>query len=438
MAVARRSCRILLSVSVVFAACQANADGWTRFRGPNGSGVSESAATTPTEWSPTDLQWKTALPGPGSSCPIVVGDQIFVTCWSGYGTDRENPGDQQQLKRHLISVDRNTGQIQWDKTVDPYLPEDDYGGMFAEHGYASHTPVSDGQNVYVFFGKTGALAFDLEGNQLWHNSTIGTESGANGWGTASSPILYEDLLIVTATAECEGLVALNKHTGEEVWRKEAGGFSGTWGTPVLVEVDDNRTDLAYCIAGEMWGFEPTTGKFLWYCEGLASRNICSSAVAADGVVYAIEAGPAGGGGVAIRVSGSGELPAENIVWRNNGSSRIGSPLVYDGRIYAFGGGQVNCYDASNGEEIYRERLKGGQRGGRGQDYASPILADGKVYFTSRSGDIFVLEAGGDFNQLAVNRVTDDTEDFSATPAVTGEGQIVIRSNKNLYCVASGG
>ena len=120
---------------------------WARFRGPNGSGVSSDTQPLPTTWSATkNLKWKVELPGPGSSSPIVVGERVYVTCWSGYGTDRGNPGDQKQLRRHLVCLDRNTGGTIWSKAVEPTLPEDEYRGMFAEHGYASHTPVSDGCN----------------------------------------------------------------------------------------------------------------------------------------------------------------------------------------------------------------------------------------------------------------------------------------------------
>jgi outer membrane protein assembly factor BamB len=135
---------------------------WPRFRGPNGTGLAADAAATPTTWSPTEnLQWKTTLPGPGISCPIVVGPDVFVTCYTGYGLSREDPGDQRDLLRHLVCVDRDSGKIRWDKAIAPYLPEDEFSGLgLPEHGYATHTPVSDGEQVYVFFGKAGALAFD--------------------------------------------------------------------------------------------------------------------------------------------------------------------------------------------------------------------------------------------------------------------------------------
>lgn len=200
----------LLAVLILCGALAARAEGsdWLRFRGPNGEGsLRDDQQRGPVSWTATEnIKWKVDLPGPGSSSPIVVGDKVFVTCWSGYGLDREAPGDQSQLRRHLVCCDRQTGKILWDQAVAPYLPEDRYGGMFAEHGYASHTPVSDGERVYAFFGKTGAVAFDMDGMQIWQQR-VGTESGMNNWGSASSPILFDNLLIVTATAESEALVA---------------------------------------------------------------------------------------------------------------------------------------------------------------------------------------------------------------------------------------
>ncbi len=220
--------RFLLLASLIVVPGLAKAD-WNRFRGPNGSGVAEDAKNLPTQFSDKEsLQWKMELPGPGSSCPIVVGDKVIVSCWSGYGLTRQEPGDIKSLKLHLLCFDRQTGKQIWDSKVDPYFPEEPYQGMFAEHGYASHTPVSDGKNVYVFFGKAGLFAFDLNGKQLWHKE-VGTGRDRRGWGSASSPVLYKDLVIVTASAESQSIVAFNKQTGEQVWKQEADGFAGTWG-----------------------------------------------------------------------------------------------------------------------------------------------------------------------------------------------------------------
>lgn len=443
-------------LSVAFATSVASAD-WVRFRGPNGSGISEESNSTPVKWSATEnLQWKVELPGPGSSSPIIVGDRVFVTCWSGYGTDRGNPGDQKNLRRHLICLDRKTGKINWDKTIDPHLPEDQYGGMFAEHGYASHTPVSDGERVYVYFGKTGALAFDMEGNELW-KTQVGTESDPRGWGSASSPVLYKDTVIITASAESEALVALNKEDGKEVWRQEAAGFNATWGTPVFVTIDDNRTDLVLGVPYEIWGFNPNNGKLRWYCEAMNTDSYCSSVVTDGEVVYGIEG--RGGGSIAVKAGGKGDITNSNVVWSGRDNNRIGTPVLHQRRLYFFSRGVANCIDAKTGDKVFQSRMEGGsggqarggggQRGGGGRgfggrgrggggfggDYSSPIIADGKVYFVSRGGDMYVLEASAKFKQLAVNRVTADREDFSATPAVS-DGQLFFRSSKHLYCIAA--
>ena len=203
----------------------ASAGDWPRFHGPDGSGVSLDKQPLPVTWSETEnLKWKAKLPGPGSSSPIVVGNRVVVTCWTGYGADPDHEGDEKDLRRHVICLDRDSGKVLWDQTVEPVLPEDPYSGQFTQHGYASHTPVSDGKRIYVFFGKTGVLAFDLEGKKLWQTS-VGTGSGSHGWGTASSPILYKDLVIVPASAESKSLVALNQADGKEVWRFNDSGFS---------------------------------------------------------------------------------------------------------------------------------------------------------------------------------------------------------------------
>jgi outer membrane protein assembly factor BamB len=217
-----------------------------------------------------NIKWNVELPGPGLSSPIVVGQRVFLTCWTGYGVDES--ASQDDLRRHLICVDRQTGRILWSREVEPALPEDEFEGNFRQNGYASHSPVSDGERVYVFFGKTGALAFDLEGNQLW-SADLGKESSPTTWGSASSPILHGKLLIVTAAAESESIAALNKDTGEVVWKKEAAGFSGTWGTPVLVAVD-GRTEVVLAVPGELWAFDVETGKLL--CTAKLLRPIPSA------------------------------------------------------------------------------------------------------------------------------------------------------------------
>lgn len=429
---------------------------WSRFRGPNGTGLADSSAPLPTKFSATEnLRWKAPLPGPGSSSPIVVKDQVFVTCWSGYANSRDDLGDIKSLRRHLVCLDRATGKVLWDKSVPATGPEETYRGMFAENGYASHTPVSDGERVFAFFGKSGVVAYDLAGNQLWQ-TPVGQESDRKGWGSAASPVVFENLVIVPATAESEALVALDKQTGKEVWRKEARGFAGTWGTPVLIRIDDSRTDLVLGVPNEIWGFDPATGKLRWFSEAMDTDSFCSS-VATDGkLIYAVEG--RAGGSIALRPGGQGDVTASHVVWKGRHNSRITTPLLHDGRLYFISRGIANCLDAATGEKVYQSRLGsgeavastdganeggnrprggGGARGGRGgQDYSSPVAGDGKLFYVSRGGDIHVLALGGEFKQLATNRVTDEVEDFSGTPAIA-DGQLLIRSSKFLYCVQAG-
>jgi len=429
---------------------------WLRFRGPNGSGTGSGEAQAPIEWSSTkNLKWKVDLPGPGASSPIIVGNRILLTCWTGYA-DGGNGGSLENLKRHLLCYDRVTGTRLWDAEVPAVLPEDRFEGMFAENGYATHTPVSDGEKVYVFYGKSGVYAYDLDGRQLWYVSA-GTGLDRRNWGSASSPILYRNLVIVTASAESHALIAFDKDSGEQVWKQEAEGLGSTWGTPVLVKVDDERTDLVLAVPYEIWGLDPTSGKLKWYCEAIASSSMCSSVVADGNVVYAVESGPDGGGAVAVKAGGSGDVTKTHVLWSGRERSRVGTPVIHDGRMHWISGGTATALDAKTGDQLYQVRLQGGDaagsresgsgrpgfgggfgggRGGRGggQDYSSPVVSGGHMYYLRRSGDMYIVKLGKEFEQVAVNRF-DDGGDFNATPAL-GDGEIFIRSSRHLYCVAA--
>ena len=205
-------------------------------------------------WSDSqNVKWKVALPGPGSSSPIVSGERVFVTCYTGYG-DGSSGGSPDQLQRHLLCLERQTGKILWDKSVPAELPEDPFSGYLTEHGYASSTPVTDGERVYVFFGKTGALAFDFEGKQLW-KVNLGKQSSNRRWGSGASPVLYKNMVIVNAAEESRSVRALDKLTGKEVWKAEADSLELCFGTPMLVDGEGGRTDLALAVPGEVVGTE---------------------------------------------------------------------------------------------------------------------------------------------------------------------------------------
>ena len=257
--------------------------------------------------------------------------------------------------------------------------------------------------------------------------------------------MYDGKVIVTASAESESLVALNCENGEEVWKQAASGLANVWGTPLLVKVDDQRTDLVLGVPYEIWGFNPDSGKLRWFSEIPAGDQYSSSVVAVQDVVYSIEG--RGGGSAAVRASGKGDVTKSHKIWSGSDSSRFGTPVVHEGRIYFFSGSVAGCNDAKTGRKIFQGRLEGGAsgsedgggrsrfwRGGGGSDYSSPVIADGKVYYVQGSGICYVLKTGDKFEQLAANSVTTDRESFGATPAISN-GEIFLRSSKHLYCVS---
>ncbi|MBC7819360.1 MAG: PQQ-like beta-propeller repeat protein [Planctomycetaceae bacterium] len=400
---------------------------WARFRGPNGSAVSD-ARGVPTEWSDLkNVAWKTELPGPGSSSPIIVGERVFVTCYSGYGMSRGAAGDIKQLQRHLICVSLKDGKINWDKPVASKQSEDRFTGYLQDHGYATSTPASDGEHVFVFFGKSGVLAFDLEGNQLWQ-TPVGSGSGINGWGSGSSPILYRNTVIVNAAAEAKSLIALDNKTGKEAWRSDADSIHGSWATPVLVDAPNGKTELVVNAPYEMWGFNPDNGDFLWFAEGVQDMTICGSLVARDGIVYAI--GGRSGSAVAVKSGGRDDVSKTHVVWKKSLSSYVPSPVLAGDRILSVNErGIVGCLHAKTGEQIFQQRLSNA-----GGVYASPVVIDGKAYVVTRRNGTFVVNLSGMGESIAENKLDDDT-DFNASPAVT-DGKLLLRSNRALYCIAN--
>ena len=310
--------------------CVAARGDWRQFRGPGGLGISEEKGL-PTTWSSQkNLVWKIGLPCAGSSSPVVVGNRIFLTCYSGYAVDQKQVGQMENLRRHVLCVDRKDGKVLWTKEFKAELPEHKYQGEGAYHGYSSSTPTCDGARLYVFFGKSGVYCFDLAGEQLWHSS-VGTKIHAS-WGSGSSPLLYKNLLIVNASIESGALVALDKLTGKEVWR--APGISEAWDTPVLVRAPSKEIELVVSMQNRLRSFNPDTGKELWNADGI-HRYICPSVVAHDGIVYAI-----GGGhtSLAIKAGGHGDVTKTNELWRQKKGSNVSSPIYHDGYLYWGGDG----------------------------------------------------------------------------------------------------
>ena len=408
-------------------------DEWPRFRGPDGSGLAAGDARPPTNWSATsNLKWKAALPGPGSSSPIIWGERVFVTCYSGYGEGSSGAGPE-KLQRHLVCLQRNTGNTSWDKSVPAELPEDEYSGNLREHGYASNTPVTDGERVYVFFGKTGVLAFDFAGRKLW-KVNVGKQSSNRRWGSAASPILCQNTVIINAAEEGRSVLALDKLTGKEVWKTEVNSLELSFVTPVLVECAGGRSDLALAVPGEMWGLNPATGKLRWFAQTGITGNVSPSVVAADGVVYATGGYPRQGT-IAVLAGGKGDVTQTNVLWSSQSASYVPSPVVYHGHLYVVSDqGSALCLEANTGKLVYKERLPG-VSGGK-PFYASVVLADGHLYATSRRTGTFVMQADPAFALLAQNKLAGDDTDFNGTPAIAGR-QIFLRSNRFVYCIESG-
>ncbi len=406
---------------------------WRQFRGPTRQGLSNETEL-PETWSSTkNVIWRADLPGAGSSSPIIVGQKVFLTCFTGFGVPGE-PGKMEDLKFHLLCRSVSDGANLFDRTIEPNLPEQPY--VREDHGYASSTPVSEGNDklIYTFFGRTGVSAFDRTYREKWHKS-VG--SGTHQWGSAASLVLTQDLVIVNASVESGSLVAFDKKTGERRWK--ISGIEESWNTPLLVDVENGQQELIIAVRGKVMGLDPASGAELWFCVtdiGFDPKKsyFVPSLVAKDGIVYSI-AGERSGGGLAVRVGGKGDVTKTHRLWTTRKGSNVGSPVLHGEHLYWMHEslGLVYCADAKTGDNVYEQRVAQGAE----QVYASPVLVDGKLYFVTRSGLTFVIAAKPEYELLAINdlapRNRRTPEVFNASPAVSG-GRLFVRSDRTLYCI----
>ncbi len=373
----------------------------------------------PAQWDDdTNLAWKVELPGPGASSPIVVGDRVLVTCYSGYGIPGKKGGNLKSLTRHLLCFDR-AGKPLWKKDV-AAVKDAPYQGYLALHGYASSTPASDGKNVYVFFGTAGVLAYDLDGKQLWQQS-VGTRT--HGWGSASSPVLYRNLVIVNACIESGALVALDRETGKPAWT--ADGMDETWSTPTLADAA-GRTDLVVNLPGKFKAFDPMSGSELWSCAGTTDFYVATTVIAEAGVVYMV--GGRDNRALAVKAGGKGEVQP---LWRISKGSNVSAPIYHDGHLYYAheSGGVVYCVKAADGTVAYEKRLLPEPQ----LNYAQATYGDGKIYYVSRTDGVYVVAASPTFKQLAHNVFKNDRSVFNGSPAIA-DGRLYLRSDRYLYCI----
>jgi outer membrane protein assembly factor BamB len=394
------------------------AQDWPQFRGPQRDGT--SAANLPTTWSATtNMAWKVKLPGPGASSPIVVGNKVILTCYTGYGLREGGSGEMSNLERMVLCYDLASGKELWSFKSKANQPEQPFQGFQALHGYASSTPASDGEFVYVFFGRSGVGALTLDGKAKWAQK-VG--EGTHNWGSGTSPLLYKDLVIVNAQVEGSGLVALNKKTGQKVWSQPSA--KSAWNSPFLVRASSGEDELVISSKGQVQAYEPATGKPLWQSSGVQDY-VCPSIISFDGKVFAI--GARSSMGVLIEAGGRGDVTP---IWEVNKGSNVSSPVYHDGYLYWAheSRGVAYCVDAKTGEVKYEERLE--PRPDR--IYASPIVAGGKIYYVSRNNGVFIVAARPQFELLSHVPPLDNST-FNGSPAVGG-GKLLLRSNEYLYAV----
>jgi outer membrane protein assembly factor BamB len=413
---------------------------WPQWRGPGGLGISNEK-NLPTEWSATkNIKWKTSIAGRGHSSPIVWGNKIFLTtaiegpAVPGAKAVKHMDGDKEFLHPDSIGADHKhtfkviclnaeTGKIFWEQTAWEGTP---YDNRHRKSSYASSTPATDGKLVYAFFGTEGLYAYDVNGKLAW-KADLG-KLGTVGMGTGTSPILYENLLIMQCDEEngaASFIVGLDKSTGKEVWRTPRK-VQVSWATPILVATAQ-RTELITSGSEAVFAYDPATGKELWRHKGVES-NAIPSPVANQEMVF-ISAGFPAKIVMAIRLGASGDL-ADSVVWKySKGTAYVPSPILYGDYLYlTTDRGILTCLDAKTGEVKY----EGGRIPIPATFTASPVAFDGKILLTSEDGDTFIVKAGPEHQILGTNSVA---EPGYASPAIAGR-KIFIRGEKNLYCIGS--
>lgn len=421
-----RSCRRLsvLFCCTAFLLPTLGAD-WPQFRGPNGNAGTDDAMT-PIKWSDSEnIAWKQPLPGRGASSPVVSGHRIFLTAFTGFGMDEQEPGDKTDLRLHTICLDRNTGEIVWDQAIEASPDTQDFNRRVADHGYASSTPVTDGNAVYSFFGVSGVVAYDCEGALLWQ-ANVGTKSA--GFGSAASPVLFENLLIVNASIESGTLFAFDKRTGTEVWRVE--GINRAWTTPCIAEAPGGEYELVINHKDTIRAINPHTGEQLWECVGI-DDYVVPAPISHEGVVYCL--GGRKNRCIAVKLGGRGDVTETHKLWEVNIGANVTSPVYYDGHLYwASDKGIANCLDTKTGKDLYRERLPS-----RGRIYASIVRGGDKLYVTTRDAGILVLRARPKYEELAVNVIDTGQDLINASPAIN-RNQLLLRTDSFLYCIGTQG
>jgi outer membrane protein assembly factor BamB len=420
---------------------------WPSFRGPGASGIGDGQGAL-TSWDVAGgkgIRWTTPIPGVANSSPVVSGDRVFVTAAVGgkgdstfrtglYGDVDSVPDDSSHTFR-LYALDKKTGKVLWERTAHEGVPP---VKRHMKSSLANPTPVTDGKRVIALFGTGGLYAYDFEGRHLWKQDLGVLDSGwfydkTYQWGFGSSPVIYGSTVIVQVDIQRGSFVAaFDLETGRQAWRTAREEIP-TWGTPTIVRGE--KGDELVTNGTTIRGYDPKTGALLWSL-GPNSEVTVATPVAGEGVVFVTAGYPPVRPIYAIRPGSRGDLSlAEGasaspaIAWSSaKDGTYIPTPLVYQGHLYTLhNDGRLSCYDAKTGTLVYRERVRPG-----GSFSASPVAADGRLFFTSEEGEVFVVRAGPKFELLATNATGGIT---MATPAIS-DGLIIFRTLKEVIAVGS--
>jgi outer membrane protein assembly factor BamB len=428
---------LILATAASPSAQESRAHYWPHWRGPLDTGEAPHG-DPPITWSETEnVRWKVELPGIGHSTPVIWGDTLFVTTAVAIG-ERLEPEPESAPGAHdnalvthvhrleVLAVSCSTGEILWESPVGELLPHE---GGHVTSSFASPSPVTDGEVVIASFGSHGIFALALNGAVLWKRN-LGDMQTKHGHGEGASPVLHGDTVVVNWDHEGQSfIVALNRDTGKERWRKPRDEVT-SWSTPIVVEVQ-GKPQVVVPGTDRVRGYDLSTGDVIWECAGM-SHNIVASPVAADGVVY-VGSSYERQVLLAIRYADArGDVTEkENLLWvRRKMTPYVPSPLLYGDALWFLHHyqGFMTRVIAATGEEPQRPFRLTALR----SVYASPVGAAGRVYLTDLEGSTMVFSAEEKPQVLAVNRLD---ESFSASAAIVGDA-LYLRGERFLYCLAT--
>jgi outer membrane protein assembly factor BamB len=410
-------------------------DQWAQWRGPHATGFAPRA-NPPVEWSEEqNLRWKTAIPGKGHSTPVVWGDRIFLTTAVPHGEALETsgshaPGAHDNLppsRSHtfvVMALDRRTGTVAWEKVVREEQPHE---ATHVTGSWASGSVVTDGEHVFASFGSRGIYCLTLDGTLVW-SKDLGDMQIRHEHGEGSSPALHAETLVVNWDHQGESfVVALDKRTGEQRW-KVARDEITSWSTPLVV-VHDGKPQVVVSATKRVRAYDLATGELIWSCSGL-SRNVVATPVASGGLVFVANSYDRQAM-MAIRLSKArGDITGTDaVVWtRDRDTPYVPSPVLHGEELCFIKHNQafLTCVDAATGKtRTGPRRLPGLQ-----SIFASPVVAAGRLYVTSRNGTTVVVDLANGHELLASNRLDDS---FSASPAIAGD-ELFLRGESYLYCL----